>query len=226
MDWKGMALRHSNVPTSRKAMPCTVQLGLQVCHYGRKVPCVHMHYNVDMPTQDHESLGRALKRAIKAAGSSQADIARHLGIDAGQVSRWANDKAVPHAETVRKISDFLKEDLSASFAASVPHYELYVSAPISGLGIEGVSKHHEVVARIVASLSVHVNSYYWPGSDVRELSDLIAPDLATERNLEVLQGCHALLYLQFEEIYSPVGRAHRTGFGLGTKAQDYAGGSS
>ena len=170
-----------------------------------------------MPPQDHASFGSALRAAIRAAGSSQANLARALDIDPGQVSRWVNDKAMPHMNNVRRIEEVLKINLVDSFAALRPDYELFVSAPITGLGEDTIAVHHAAVARVVAAAHQHVNGVYWPGEKIRSVDDLVAADLATERNLKVLASCHAYLYLQFADIVHPSGALIEFGIALGRR---------
>jgi transcriptional regulator with XRE-family HTH domain len=168
-----------------------------------------------MDAQGRSTFGKALKAAISAAGYTQAGLARELVIDAGQVSRWVNGKAIPHSETVAKVERILGTDLSASFAASKPDYELYVTAPISGLKHEEISPHNAAVNAVVNAASAQVNSLYWPGEKIRSISDLTAPDIATERNLQVLQRSAALLYVQFMEIVRPSSSLIELGCALG-----------
>lgn len=168
-----------------------------------------------MDAQGRTTFGKALKAAISAAGYSQAGLARELVIDAGQVSRWVNGKAIPYSETVAKIEQVLGTDLSASFAASKPDYELYVAAPISGLKPEEIGPHNAAVNAVVKAASAQVNSLYWPGEEIQGISDFTAPDIATERNLQVLQRSAALLYLQFMEIVRPSSALIELGCALG-----------
>jgi len=172
-------------------------------------------YHARMETQGRTTFGKALRAAITAAGFTQAGLARELHIDAGQVSRWVNGKAIPHRETTARIERILGTDLSAEFAASSPEYELYVAAPITGLKVEDVGRHNAAVNEVVKSAGVHVNSLYWPGEKVRSTSDLTAPDIATERNMRVLQRSAALLYLQFVEIVRPSSALIELGCALG-----------
>src|SRR4051812_17272001 len=98
-----------------------------------------MRHMADSAVQ--QTYGQALRAALKGATTTQAELARALNVDPGQVSRWATDKAVPHAQTVRKIESILGADLSEAFQRSTPAHELYVSAPITGLAGESISKH-------------------------------------------------------------------------------------
>jgi len=164
-----------------------------------------------MDRQGNSSFGDALRAAIAAARSSQARLARELQIDPGQVSRWVNGKTVPHIETVARIGRALNTDLSASFAASAPEYELYVSAPIMGLSPENIDIHHASVDAVVSA------AVYGPGEAICTPSDLAAADIATERNMKALEHCSALLYLQFLEIVHPSSSLIELGCALGRR---------
>ena len=168
-----------------------------------------------MDAQGRTTFGKALRTAIEAAHYTQAGLARELHIDAGQVSRWVNGKAIPHVETVAKMEQILGTDLSRAFAASSPEYELYVSAPITGLKVEDIGPHNTAVDTVVKAASAHVNSLYWPGKAIRSTSDLSAPDIVTERNMQALQRSAAFLYLQFMEIVRPSGALVELGCALG-----------
>lgn len=161
------------------------------------------------------TFGNALKSAIATARYSQARLARELHIDPGQVSRWTNDKAIPHSDTVARIEQILKADLSAPFSASAPEHELYIAAPITGLSVEDIGKHNEAVAEVLEAARPHVNSWYWPGEKVRSLADLTAADIATEKNMQILRNCSALLYLQFCEMVHPSSALIQLGCALG-----------
>jgi transcriptional regulator with XRE-family HTH domain len=168
-----------------------------------------------MDAQGRATFGKALRAAITGARFTQAGLARELHIDAGQVSRWVNGKSIPHRETVARIERILGTDLSAAFAASSPEYELYVAAPITGLKIEDIGAHNSAVNEVVKAASAHVNSLYWPGEKIRSTSDLTAADIATERNMQVLQRSAALLYVQFMEVVHPSSALIELGCALG-----------
>lgn len=148
---------------------------------------------------------------------SQADLARLLSVDPGQVSRWVNGKAIPHIDTVGRIEQALNADLSKPFEESTPDFELYVSAPITGLDHGKIAAHHDMVAAVVEAASEHVNSLYWPGEAIRDRSDLGAADLITERNMSTLAQCPALLYLQFDDVIRPSGALIELGIALGRR---------
>lgn len=66
---------------------------------------------------------------MEDADVTQAALARELRTDASQVCRWANEKAVPHINTVRRIERFLNADLADALAESTPDYELMAWEP-------------------------------------------------------------------------------------------------
>jgi len=101
--------------------------------------------------------------------------------------------------------------------AETHQYELYVSAPITGLDESRLKAHRESVAEVVQAAEQAGISVYWPGADIESFDDLQAADLATRRNLEILFGCRALLYLQFEEVTGPTGALVELGLALARK---------
>jgi transcriptional regulator with XRE-family HTH domain len=169
-------------------------------------PCATMQRMVQ---QGGATLGEAL--------SSQAKLARELGADPGQVSRWVTNKATPQPETVRRIEEFLGVDLSGAIANSASRYELYVSAPITGLGKRHIGAHHQAVAEVVEEVRKCVEFVYWPGEGISDQHQLVAPDIATERNMKVLAQCPAFLFLQFGEILHPSSALIELGIALGRR---------
>jgi len=133
--------------------------------------------------------GERLRQAIEARGWEQKEFAAKIGVSESQVSRWVNGKAVPHIDTVGRIEDELGVDLSTPFENSTPEFELYVSAPITGLDHGRIGHHRDLVAKVAQAAKAHVNSLYWPGELVRARSDLGAADLITERNISALSRC-------------------------------------
>jgi transcriptional regulator with XRE-family HTH domain len=177
------------------------------------------------------TFGAALRRALKAAGHNQAWLARQLKCDPGQVSRWVNNKALPHIDTVTEINGLLAVDLSDAYRRpqeaseqsptdgdSAPaDFELFVSAPISGLDDEELEKHRRDVAAVVAAAEKVGPKVYWSGAGVIDQHHRPAADLATEVSLRALERCSAYLYLQFAEMRNPSGALVELGIALGRK---------
>ena len=170
-----------------------------------------------MPPQRRASFGVLLKRALEAAGVSQAALARHLRVDAAQVSRWVNSTAVPSPSQVSEMEQKLGTELAGALAAEVPDYELFVSAPVAAVGREAFPAQQASVLRVIEALEQHVSGVYWAARDAKSIDDSAAPDLAAEQNLRVLAHCHAYLYLQFAEVIGPSSALIELGFALGQR---------
>lgn len=174
-------------------------------------------YDLVMATHTGAQFGQALDRAIKKARLTQAKLAIELSVNPSQVSRWKNGESIPHIETVAQIEKILNADLSGALEGALPVYELYVSAPITGLGQRHVKAHHYQIAEVVEVLRAHVNSLYWPGEGIETAKDLEAADIATLRNLNALEQSTALLYLQFRETHRPSSSLVELGLALGMR---------
>jgi transcriptional regulator with XRE-family HTH domain len=172
-----------------------------------------------MGTQEQSSFGGALRQALDAAEISQAKLARELRVDASQVNRWIHDKAFPQIDNLHRIEKLLGVDLSAAFNKHKPAYELFVSAPISGLADEDIPEHHNAVAKVVDAARPHVNGLTWPGERIETVSDrrYAAANLVTKQNMTDLYNCPAFLYLQFAEVIGPSSALVELGFALGRK---------
>jgi transcriptional regulator with XRE-family HTH domain len=170
-----------------------------------------------MADQEDATFGAALARALKAKHRKQAWLAEELHTDPGQVSRWINNKARPHIDTLGRIEELLEADLSEAFELAGPAYELFVSTPISGLDIVQIEAHREDVAQVVKAAEQVVDGVYWSGVEIVSVKDLGAPDLATEATFKEFAHCKAYLYLQFAEILNPSGALVELGFALGRR---------
>jgi transcriptional regulator with XRE-family HTH domain len=175
-----------------------------------------------MGAQEDATFSDALKAALGTARYSQAKMAKELGVDPGQVSRWVNGKSVPHLETVQRIEAMLGTDLSFALASTNTGHELYISAPITGLGQKRIKAHHDAVSDVVESLRRQVHSVYWPGERIEGFKDLQAADLATERNLQALAHSSAYVFLQFSEILKPSSALVEFGIALGRRMKTTA----
>lgn len=185
---------------------------------GVVVTCPQLPYHAFMGGQRETSFGDALAAALAAAGITQAELARRLPADAGLVSKWRRNHQTPRPDTIRKIEQILGQRLPP-YAQTESDYELYVSAPITGLGSDAIGRHHAQVSRVVAATREHVEEVYWPGQSVLGTDDLVAPDLATERNLKVLAHCAGLLYVQMEEMAGPSSALIELGMAMGRRTR-------
>ncbi|MEZ5323393.1 MAG: helix-turn-helix transcriptional regulator [Microthrixaceae bacterium] len=163
------------------------------------------------------SFGQGLRAALRANGYSQAKLAAELNIDAGSVSRWANDKALPSPDNVHLIESILGVSLDGYHSEARPHYEVYVSAPILGLGPKRIQTHHDAIAEVVGTLSGFARPIFWPGHDITSQASMQAADLASQRNIVALTHSDAFLYIQFAEITKPTSALVELGIALGRR---------
>lgn len=56
--------------------------------------------------------GKRIQRARKAAGLSQKELGEKLGVSASMIGQYENDLRIPKIETLQKIADALKVNLS------------------------------------------------------------------------------------------------------------------
>jgi predicted HTH transcriptional regulator len=169
------------------------------------------------PRRKHATFGEALRQAIRNADYTQIGLAHELELDPSKVSRWINDKAVPHSDVMHRIEGILNADLTDSFSAAVPEYELFISAPLIGLEARNVSENQDAIPRLLTVINHHVNSLYWPGERIRAAADIANPDVVTEQNMTALANCSACLYLQFSELQYPSSALVELGFALGRR---------
>jgi DNA-binding XRE family transcriptional regulator len=176
-----------------------------------------------MAQQQEATFAAALRQALIEARRTQAWLAETLPVNRAQVSRWTNGKAVPHIETVQAIEELVGADLKEAYQRSVrvpespPDYELFVSAPFSGLSPADIVAHRRDVSRVVDAAKEVVDGVYWPSMSIASINERGAPDLATESNLDAFERCRAYLYLQFGEIVNPSGALVELGFALGRR---------
>ena len=64
--------------------------------------------------------GAGLRSVLKSRGIRQTRLASGLGVDARNVSRWVNGKAIPNAVWVAKIADYLGVSLDELFGRQRP----------------------------------------------------------------------------------------------------------
>ncbi len=165
------------------------------------------------------SIGEAIRSALDERDMSQSDLARALPADAGLISKWINGHQSPGPANRRRLKEVLGLDLGISRPATRKTHELYVAAPITGLANGNIAVHHAEVSQVVAAARRHVPDVYWPGEVIHSTEDLVAPDIATEHNLDVLAKSQALIYLQFDELDGPSGALVELGIGLGRRVR-------
>jgi transcriptional regulator with XRE-family HTH domain len=171
-----------------------------------------------MPQDRLSAFGDALRQGMLAERMSQADLAKATKVHPSQVNRWVHGRAMPGMENICKLEKLLKIDLSKVLANPTREYELFVAAPEGGLNSEDVADHHADVAKVLRAARKHVRGIYWPSEEDKTAADrTYKAAVRTEQNLRVLNGCPALLYLQFAAVVNPSSAYIELGYALGRK---------
>lgn len=167
-----------------------------------------------MAAQGHARFHATLKAAL--GEHKQVWLAEKLGVSETTVSRWVTGKTRPLREQAMEASDLLGDpEVLEVFDATTAPYELYLSAPISGLKSTEVAAHRDAIEMIATEAETVTNGVYWPGRDIHSKSELAAADIVTRDNLDVLRHCHGLLYVQLADVTHPTGALIELGIALG-----------
>lgn len=133
---------------------------------------------------------------------TQAQLARLLNLDAGQVSRWCNDRTPlrgPYAERViRTLQDRGVEVSTLPSTTSV-----FLSTPMASLGTEEYEADRAAANELYMELCRVVAPVYWAAAEIDSVEMFEAPDLAAQRNLVALTEAEAFVYLQLRELIHP-----------------------
>lgn len=173
-----------------------------------------------MPQDRLSAFAGALHHALVAERMSQAALAKALKVHPSQVNRWVHGRAMPGMENLRTLEKLLKIDLSKVLTNPTRKYELFVAAPEGGLNPEDVADHHADVAKVLRAAREQVNGIYWPSEEDKTAADrTYKAALRTDQNLRVLNGCPALIYLQFANVVNPSSAYIELGYALGRKVK-------
>lgn len=145
--------------------------------------------------------GDLLRRSLERAHMTQAELARRIHVDPGQVSRWVNGRTSLRGRYARSVAAVLRDrgitvDLS-------PGVRVFLSTPMAALSAEGYEQHRTEASAVHELLSRIAGPVYWPAGHIDSTDRFEAPDLATERNLSALAECEAFVFLQTDQIDRP-----------------------
>jgi transcriptional regulator with XRE-family HTH domain len=62
----------------------------------------------------------SIRQMREAAGITQAELARRLGVAAPLVARWESPSGRPKVDTLQRIADALGLNLSVTFLSAIP----------------------------------------------------------------------------------------------------------
>lgn len=142
--------------------------------------------------------GDALRRALERAGMTQVELARELHYTEAAVSRWARGAAPLKGDSADRVVAVLRShgvDLAAA-----PTYRVFLATPMAALDAAGYERARAEAEAVHAELERVAGPVYWPASGIGSADLFEAPDLATGRNLVVLNECEAFVFLQTQAI--------------------------
>lgn len=145
--------------------------------------------------------GQQLRQWLEAADLKQSALARLLGVDPGQVSRWCNDKATPQSHHLAHIVELLRgrgiEILLPSSA------RVFLSTPMAALSADEYETDRTAAQAVFEELSRIAAPVYWGAAQIASVEQFEAPDIAAERNLVALSTAEAFVYLQLRDLVHP-----------------------
>jgi transcriptional regulator with XRE-family HTH domain len=159
--------------------------------------------------------GEQLRQWLAAADMSQAELARLLRVDAGQVSRWCTDKASPRHEYAASIVGLLRE---RGVKAEVSHgARVFFSTPMAALDPDAYEKDRAAGNAVFGELCRVASPVYWAASQIASVDQFEAPDIAAEKNLLALTAAEAFVYLQLRELTHPSSSLVEIGMAIASK---------
>lgn len=144
----------------------------------------------------------SLRQWLGAADMSQAELARLLHVDPGQVSRWCSGKSSLRGEYAANIVRLL-QDRGINVELPPPNHRVFLATPMASLESEAYEADRSTATPVFEKLSRIADPVYWAAAGISSAERFEAPDLAAERNLLALIESEAFVYLQLRELIHP-----------------------
>jgi transcriptional regulator with XRE-family HTH domain len=157
-----------------------------------------------------------LREWLIAAGMTQAELARVLGVDAGQVSRWCTGKAMPSGRYPSRIVELMRERGVRSSLADLG-FRVFFSTPMAALSAEDYETNRAAATTVYGELCRIAPPVYWGAAEVASVEQFEAPDIAAERNLVALSAAEAFVYLQLCELDRPTSSHVEIGMAIASR---------
>jgi transcriptional regulator with XRE-family HTH domain len=160
--------------------------------------------------------GERLRQWLVAAHLTQAELARLLSVDPGQVSRWCTGKAAPRPEYADSIVTLVRE---RGVRAELPQAGacVFFSTPMAALDTDAYESDRAAANAVYEELRLVGSPVYWAASQIASTDQFEAPDIATERNLAALTAADAFVYLQLRELTHPTSCLVEIGMAIACK---------
>lgn len=145
--------------------------------------------------------GERLRQLLAAAGMTQAELARRLQLDPGQVSRWCRGRAPLHGDYAATVVELMRGRGVEVDVMDLSN-RVFFSTPMTAL-TDGYVADRAAAAQVYEQLCKVAAPVYWPADHIDSAEMFEAPDLATERNLVALLEAEAFVFLQLRELIHP-----------------------
>lgn len=157
-----------------------------------------------------------LREWLSAAHMTQAELARALGVDAGQVSRWCTGKATPGGRYPSRIVDLMRDRGVRSSLADLG-FRVFFSTPMAALSAEDYQADRSAAKAVFGELCRIAPPVYWGAAQIASVEQFEAPDIAAERNLVALSTAEAFVYLQLHELDRPTSSHVEIGIAIASR---------
>lgn len=145
----------------------------------------------------------ALSGALERVGMSQAELARLVHVDRGQVSRWVNGRVpLRGANADRVVAVLLERGVELKPSTAQPA-RVFLATPMAALDGPDYEQARDGAAAVAQALARVAGPVYWPGGGIRSVDRFEAPDLATAANLDALERCEAFVLCQLAPLTRP-----------------------
>jgi hypothetical protein len=146
--------------------------------------------------------GPLLREWLDTADLSQAQLAKHLHVDAGQVSRWCRDHVPLRGAHAAAVIALMRER-GVTVEPPAPGHRIFLSTPMAALDGSSYEADRAAAATVHDALAVIAAPVYWPAGGIGSAQQFEAPDLATDHNLTALGEAEAFVYLQLRTLIRP-----------------------
>lgn len=143
---------------------------------------------------------------------TQAELARRVYADPGQVSRWVKGRTPLRGRYARDVAEVLRErGINIELHSGC---RVFLSTPMAALSTDGYGASRAEANAVHGALSAIAAPVYWAAGTIDSADRFEAPDLATERNLAALAECEAFAFFQSCELDRPTSCHIELGYAL------------
>jgi len=157
-----------------------------------------------------------LRQWLSAAGMTQSALASILHVDATQVSRWCNGRAVPRDDYRKRIEEVF-QDRGININFPTTEISVFFSTPMAALCSEEYEQDRSAAQTVYEALCRVAPPVFWAASHIASTEAFEVSDIAAEKNLAALEDADAFVYLQLRELSRVTSSLVETGIALATR---------